>query len=283
MRGVERETVVGTGRRVELVLIKHCGASGGEGGAVRDLIFPEIGPRVADPPIANVERFLAKVAQLDRVLVRRVGVRQYLVDNHRLDRLVVRPAGGGRVGERDDRARAVRQAAFRFARLGLASLHLFDQRLGAAVQRDLFAEVGEAEVQVVAALGQVTVGDPFHEASGADEVQRRNFELGAADGTEVVGEVVAAEVHGKRVGVVQLDPVIAPAAGAPFVDDHVRSGGGEAREGVGLARGGAGQEFPVPVFVPADGGVGDLKTVVDAVDDLFLGIEQVDRAVCAAE
>ena len=221
--------------------------------------------------------------QLDGVLERRVGVGEHLVDDHVFHRQIIGFARRGGAGEFRDPCGAVGQPPLRFAGDGFGDQPLVQERLCPAVKGDRFTKAGQAEIDVVAALGQVGVRDPFHEPPAGDVVEFRDLKLGAADRADVVGQVQPVHPNRLRLRVVQLDPVAAAAVGHPLVDDKIGRGGQRCGKLVLLARSGGVEQRPVAVFVAADGTIRHLEAVADSVDNLFVRVEQVHGAVSAIE
>ena len=175
MGGVEREVVRRERHVVELGFVKHLEAAGRKRDGIGDGILLQVRLLVAQEPAGEAHACGVGVQNFNRVLQRRVGVRQQFVDHHVGQRQPVRIAETFAGREIHDARRAVGEAALRHAGCLSAEGHAVDERAVGLRESDSLAARRQAERNVIRAVLRLIVSGEFHKTK---DVRADEGELG---------------------------------------------------------------------------------------------------------
>ena len=205
---------------IELIFVKHDEPAGLQHRAIGNAEAFGIRAPVAQIPARNIHRHPRRVVQLNGVLERQICVREHLVDDDILQRQQIAAPWRGRAREPDNVRAPVGEAPFGDAIFLLAKSPRIDLRQRGREQPDGFAELAQAETDVVGPLLRVVVRDEPHKAvlAHADEGEIGDAMLGWHQ--QIVSHVKPAQRNGLRARIEQFEEVIVIArrVGQPFID-----------------------------------------------------------------
>src|SRR5437899_2166554 len=167
MRRVKRERSSGV-IRVELIFVKHDEMPRQEQRAIRDAIFLEGGFGVADEPATEIDCRGGWVIEFDCVFERRISVSKGFVDGYDGQRQIVRIAWC-RNREFHDVGGAIEQTSLRNTGKLNPEIDDVDESEVARENAQRFAQIVEAEIDMVAAVRNVSVRDDLYPTARSNE------------------------------------------------------------------------------------------------------------------